>query len=108
GAGWCCGSRVCGDRELELGRSAKADGVGRGGVSRVLASTRTELAQMRHVVVALMLAAGPFVVGASPAFADGSGDPAAVKNEGGKYSDKEANPTFKVLSDGTVDGSTYP
>jgi hypothetical protein len=42
---------------------------------------------VRHVVVAIMLAAGPFAVGASLAFADGSGDPAAVKNEGGKYYD---------------------
>src|SRR5262245_38003278 len=62
---------------------------------------------VRHVVVAVMLAAGPFVGGASVASADGSGDPAAVKNEGGKYYDKEGNPTFKVQSDGTVDWSTY-
>jgi methanol metabolism-related c-type cytochrome len=62
---------------------------------------------VRHAVVAVMLAAGPFLVGASLASADGSGDPAAVKNEGGKYYDKEGNPTFKVQSDGTVDWSTY-
>jgi methanol metabolism-related c-type cytochrome len=62
---------------------------------------------VRHVLVAIMLAAGPFIVGASLTFADGSGDPAAVKNEGGKYYDKEGNPTFKVQSDGTVDWSTY-
>src|SRR5262249_21539642 len=60
-----------------------------------------------HVVVAVMLAAGPFASGASLAFADGCGDPAAVKNEDGKYYDKEGNPTFKVLSDGTVDWFTY-
>jgi len=60
---------------------------------------------MRHVVVALMVAAGPSVVGASLVFADGSGNPAAVKNEDGKYYDKEGNPTFKVQSDGTVDWS---
>jgi len=41
------------------------------------------------------------------ALADGSGDPAAVKNEGGKYLDKDGNPTFKVGSDGTVDWYTY-
>lgn len=41
------------------------------------------------------------------ALADGSGDPAAVKNEDGKYLDKEGNPTFKVGSDGTVDWYTY-
>ena len=62
---------------------------------------------VRHVVVAIILAAGPIVVGASLAFADGSGDPTPVKTEGGKYYDKEGNPTFKVQSDGTVDWSTY-
>jgi hypothetical protein len=66
---------------------------------------------MRHVVVAFMVAAGPFVVGASLVFGDGSGNPAAVKNaavknEDGKYYDKEGNPTFKVQSDGTVDWYT--
>ena len=41
------------------------------------------------------------------AFADGSGDPTAVKSEDGKYLDKEGNPTFKVAADGTVDWYTY-
>jgi len=41
------------------------------------------------------------------AFADGSGDPTAVKQEDGKYFDKEGNPTYKVQSDGTVDWYTY-
>jgi hypothetical protein len=36
---------------------------------------------MRQVVVALMVAAGPSVVGASLVRADGSGNPTAVKNE---------------------------
>jgi hypothetical protein len=36
---------------------------------------------VRHAVVAIMLAV-----------ADGAGDPTAVKNEGGKYYDKEGNP----------------
>src|SRR5436190_18839294 len=62
---------------------------------------------VRHVILAIMLATAPFVVGASLAFADGSGDPAAIKNEDGKYYDKEGNPTFKVQSDGTVDWFTY-
>ena len=62
---------------------------------------------MRHVIAAIMLAAGPFVGGANLAFGDGSGDPAPVKNEGGKYYDKEGNPTFKVQGDGTVDWFTY-
>jgi hypothetical protein len=43
----------------------------------------------------------------SLAAADGSGDPAAVKDEDGKYFDKEGNPTYKVQADGTVDWHTY-
>jgi methanol metabolism-related c-type cytochrome len=52
-------------------------------------------------------AALAFVFGMAPALADGSGDPAAVKNEDGKYLDKDGNPTFKIGSDGTVDWYTY-
>ncbi|TMK38301.1 MAG: c-type cytochrome, methanol metabolism-related, partial [Alphaproteobacteria bacterium] len=54
-----------------------------------------------------MLAAGPFILDANFAFADGAGDPTPVKTEGGKYYDKEGNPTFKAQSDGTVDWFTY-
>jgi methanol metabolism-related c-type cytochrome len=39
--------------------------------------------------------------------ADGSGDPAAIKSEDGKYYDKDGNPTYKVGADGTVDWYTY-
>ena len=41
------------------------------------------------------------------ALADGSGDPAAAKDEDGKYLDKGGTPTFKVQADGTVDWYTY-
>jgi methanol metabolism-related c-type cytochrome len=44
---------------------------------------------------------------AALARADGSGDPAAVKDEDGKYYDAQGNPTYKVTSDGTVDWYTY-
>ena len=54
------------------------------------------------MAAAMILAAA----GAS-AYADGSGDPTAVKSEDGKYFDKEGNPTFKIASDGTVDWYTY-
>jgi methanol metabolism-related c-type cytochrome len=41
------------------------------------------------------------------AYADGSGDPTAVKqNENGEWLDKEGNPTYKI-SDGSVDWYTY-
>jgi methanol metabolism-related c-type cytochrome len=42
-----------------------------------------------------------------PARADGSGDPAAVKSDDGKYFDKDGNPTFNVKEDGTVDWYTF-
>jgi methanol metabolism-related c-type cytochrome len=41
------------------------------------------------------------------ACADGSGDPTAVKQEDGKYLDKEGDPTYKIQADGTVDWYTY-
>jgi methanol metabolism-related c-type cytochrome len=41
------------------------------------------------------------------AHADGSGDPAAVSQEDGKYLDKDGNPTYKIQADGTVDWYTY-
>jgi methanol metabolism-related c-type cytochrome len=41
------------------------------------------------------------------AIADGSGDPKAVKNEGGKYFDKDGTPTYNVGADGKVDWYTY-
>src|SRR5262245_33179342 len=44
---------------------------------------------------------------AGTALADGSGDPAPVKEEDGKYFDAEGNPTFKRGPDGTVDWYTY-
>ena len=62
---------------------------------------------MRNLIAAIVLAGASLIVGAGLAFADGSGDPTAVKSEDGKYYDKEGNPTYKVQSDGTVDWSTY-
>ena len=54
-----------------------------------------------------LAAAVMLVALAGIAFADGSGDPTAVKNEDGKYYDKGGNPTYKVEADGTVDWYTY-
>ena len=59
----------------------------------------------KSLVVGIILAAGPLMVGF--AFADGSGDPTAVKQEDGKYYDKDGNPTYKVAPDGAVDWFTY-
>ena len=62
---------------------------------------------MRHLVVAIILADVLLASSVGVAHADGSGDPAAVKNDGGRYYDKQGNPTFKVQADGTVDWATY-
>jgi methanol metabolism-related c-type cytochrome len=54
---------------------------------------------------ALALAALLISIGA--ARPDGSGNPAAVRSEDGKYYDKDGNPTYKVEADGAVDWFTY-
>ena len=38
---------------------------------------------------------------------DGTGNPAAVSEDDGKWSDKDGNPTFKIAPDGTVDYYTF-
>jgi len=54
------------------------------------------------LAAAMMLAASGGI-----AFAEGPGDPTAVKSDGGKYQDNDGDPTFKVAPDGTVDWYTY-
>src|SRR6201994_1330844 len=54
-----------------------------------------------------MAAAAMLIAAGGIAFADGSGDPTAVKSEDGKYLDKQGNPTYKIQADGTVDWYTY-
>ena len=58
-------------------------------------------------IIRLVAGATMLVAAAGSAFADGSGDPTAVKNEDGKNLDKAGNPTYKIQSDGTVDWYTY-
>ena len=60
---------------------------------------------MRSIFI--LTAAVMLIAAGGSAFADGSGDPAAVKSEDGKYLDKEGNPTYKIAADGTVDWYTY-
>jgi len=55
----------------------------------------------------ILTAAVMLIAAGGSAFADGSGDPAAVKSEDGKYIDKQGNPTYKIAADGTVDWYTY-
>jgi methanol metabolism-related c-type cytochrome len=56
------------------------------------------------VVLALAVAGA---LGGGYARADGPGDPTAVKQEDGKYLDKDGDPTYKIQADGTVDWYTY-
>jgi len=58
-------------------------------------------------MICLAAAATILFVACGTAFADGSGDPTAVKSEDGKYLDKQGNPTYKIQPDGTVDWYTY-
>ena len=58
-------------------------------------------------MICLVTAATMLVAAGGTAFADGSGDPAPVKSEDGKYLDKQGNPTYKIQADGTVDWYTY-
>jgi methanol metabolism-related c-type cytochrome len=61
----------------------------------------------RNGAAAIALAAWAFVVIPGFARGDGSGDPAAVKTEDGKSTDKEGDSTYKIGGDGTVDWYTY-
>jgi methanol metabolism-related c-type cytochrome len=53
------------------------------------------------IALTLTLSVGAYAV------TDGSGDPAAVASDDGKWTDKGGNPTFKIDPDGTVDWYTY-
>jgi methanol metabolism-related c-type cytochrome len=63
---------------------------------------------MRHFSRMALGAAVILILSSAVVYAvvDGSGDPAAVKSDDGKWSDKDGNPTFKVEPDGTVDWYT--
>jgi methanol metabolism-related c-type cytochrome len=58
----------------------------------------------RKLAAALAILA--LAASAGVGLADGSGDPAPVKDENGKYFDKAGNPTYKI-SNGSVDWYTY-
>jgi methanol metabolism-related c-type cytochrome len=47
------------------------------------------------------------LVGVTPAYADGSGDPTVAREDNGRSFDSHGNPTYKIAKDGTVDWPTY-
>jgi methanol metabolism-related c-type cytochrome len=57
--------------------------------------------------ICFVVATMALVASGGIAFAEGPGDPTAVKSEDGKYLDKDGDPTFKIAPDGTVDWYTY-
>jgi methanol metabolism-related c-type cytochrome len=59
-----------------------------------------------HFVFAAMVAV-ILAVGMGRAVADGSGDPTAVKDDNGKWVDKNGVPTFHIAKDGAVDWYTF-
>jgi methanol metabolism-related c-type cytochrome len=61
----------------------------------------------RYHLLAATLVAAILAIGIGRAIADGSGDPKAVKEEGGKWFDKNGTPTFHISKDGTVDWYTF-
>jgi methanol metabolism-related c-type cytochrome len=68
-------------------------------------SVRAREIAAQRFLVALIIAL--LLVGVRIALADGSGDPAAVKSDDGKYFDKNGTPTFNIAPDGTVDWYIY-
>lgn len=62
---------------------------------------------LRRLIGGTLAIVAMAVLQGASARADGSGDPAAVKEEGGKFFDKNGNPTYKIQADGTVDWFTY-
>ena len=60
---------------------------------------------MRKHTAAMALAAWALVFWTVSVRADGSGEPAEVKD--GKFFDKDGDPTYRVAQDGTVDWYTY-
>ena len=58
-------------------------------------------------MIEVLTAATVLIAAGGAVFADGSGDPASVKSENGKYSDSQGNPTYRIQADGTVDWYTY-
>ena len=62
---------------------------------------------MRTFVVCRALLAGSIFVIPVAGFADGSGDPKAVKDDDDKYMDAKGTPTYSIKPDGKVDWYTY-
>ena len=62
---------------------------------------------MKLTIGAALIALAAGLTATDVALADGSGNPAAVKQTDGKYFDQQGTPTYKIQPDGTVDWYTY-
>jgi len=70
-------------------------------------TSKKEILLRRQLLLAATLVAAMCAIGAGNALADGSGDPTAVKQDDGKWFDKDGNPTYHIEKDGTVDWYTF-
>lgn len=71
------------------------------------ATRKKEIHLRRQLLLVATLVAAICAIGHGYALADGSGDPTAVKQEDGKWFDKNGNPTYHIDKDGTVDWYTF-
>ena len=62
---------------------------------------------VKNGFVTLALSAALLAVFSLSSRADGSGDPKAVKKEGGHYFDAEGNPTYNIGEGGVIDWAAY-
>ena len=61
-----------------------------------------KIVKLTYALALAIAAVAPLDVRAEP-----TGDPAPVKNDDGKYRDKNGDPTYKVSADGAVDWYAY-
>src|SRR5579871_656598 len=100
---WRANSRLCSANNLNPMKGPGANDLFCAELNR---RDSVEERTVKERLFAAALATLVLAASAGIALADGSGDPAAVKDDNGKYIDKAGNPTYKI-SDGTVDWYTY-
>ena len=92
---------------MAMRRASTSAEAGAGRRNQAGATNKKDTILRRQLLLAAALAAALCAIGQGYALADGSGDPTAVKQEDGKWFDKNGNPTFHIDKDGTVDWYTF-
>ena len=94
-----------GARDGAAGQTSNIDA--RGGSECIRATGKKDVFLRRHQFLAATAIAAALAAGIGHALADGSGDPTAVKQEDGKWFDKDGSPTYHIGKDGAVDWYTF-